>query len=159
MKTKDITRMIQGPSLAFASVLVAAFMAVLPANAQDIAASPRVRAQMAERQATVAPVVSETSSMACPKCIEAWVAQVDTNPRGMGARTLMGQTTRLVVRHLCEGCGTQWTTAGTSKGLHAVASHKCTSCGADSLACCGSSAGSRAATQGMEKKPEIAPIK
>jgi len=70
----------------------------------------------------------------------------------------MGITAR-VPKHLCEGCGTDWATTGTGKAKLAVANHKCSSCGAETLACCSSKGAGAVATKGMEKKIEVAPLK
>jgi hypothetical protein len=71
----------------------------------------------------------------------------------------MGQTTKSVVQHLCGGCGTEWTTAGNGKAKFAVATHKCSSCGAENLACCAPKGVNDVATKGMGEKFQVAPIK
>ena len=167
MKTlNEITRIVRGSGAALATVLITAFMAAAPANAQykptgddGITASPRLRAQLDERKTTTTAVSATAPSMACAKCKDAWVAQADTSSKGSGARTLMGQTTKSVVQHLCGGCGTEWTTAGNGKAKFAVATHKCSSCGAENLACCAPKGASDVATKGMGEKFQIAPLK
>lgn len=168
MKTLNkITRRVQGSGLALAAILIATVISVVPANAQynptgddGITASPKVRAQLNERKAKATPVAATEISMACAKCKDTWVAQADTNSKGLGARTLMGQTTRFVSQHLCVGCSTDLAAAGTGKAKHTVATHKCSSCGAENLACCSAkAAGAAVATKGMEKQVEIAPLK
>jgi len=162
----DVTKMVRGSALAFASALIATFITVAPANAQyrptgddGITASPKLRAQLDERKAGTRPLTATGPAMACPKCKDAWVAKADTNSRGLGARTLMGQTTTPVVKHLCDGCGADWSVAGTGKAKQTVASHKCTGCGAENLACCSTKGGGNVATKGMGQKLEIAPLK
>jgi hypothetical protein len=167
MKTvNEITRIVQGSGLALAAILIATFTAVLPANAQfrptgddGIAASPRLRAQLDERRVRATPVSATAASMACPKCKDAWVAKADITSRGLGARSLTGQTTNRVAQHLCAGCGTDWATTGTGRAKLAVASHKCSGCGSESLACCPTKGTGAVATKGMDKKIEIAPLK
>jgi hypothetical protein len=107
-------------------------------------------------QSETMPVSPTVVSMACPKCKDTWVAQADTNPKGLGARTLMGQTTKRVAQHLCEGCGSEWTTAGNEKAKHAVATHTCSGCGAGNLACCSTKGSGDVATKGMGQKIQIA---
>jgi hypothetical protein len=163
MKTaNELTRMFRGSGLGLAVIVVATFTA----NAQykatggdGIAASPRLRQQLNDRAAQSTFIVAVAPAMSCPKCTDAWVAQADTSPKGSGARTLTGQTTKLVAKHLCEGCGAEWSVAGTGKGTKTVAAHKCSSCGAENLACCGAKGAGDAATKGMTQKPEIAPVK
>ena len=167
MKTmNEITRMFQTSGLAVATTLIATFIAVTPAKAQykptgddGITASPKVRAQLDERRAKTTLTFAVAPSMACPKCKDAWVAKTDTNSKGAGARTLTGQTTKLIAQHLCEGCGTDWATKGTGKATVVVASHKCSGCGAENLACCSTKGTGNVATKGMEKKIEVAPLK
>jgi hypothetical protein len=148
-----------------ATFLVATFAAVAPASAQyrstgdGIAASPKVRAQMNERKASTAVVSTKAAVMACPKCKDAWVAQADTSSKGSGARTLVGQTNKLVARHLCDGCGADMSTAGAGKAKYVVAAHKCTGCGAENLACCAPKGSNDVATKGMEEKIQVAPLK
>jgi hypothetical protein len=167
MKTlNEITRIVRGSGAALATVLITAFMAAAPANAQykptgddGVTASPRLRAQLDERKTTTTPVSTTVPSMACAKCKDAWVAQAETSSKGSGARTLMGQTTKSVMQHLCGGCGTEWSTAGNGKAKLAVANHKCSSCGAENLACCSPKGASDVATKGMGEKFQVAPIK
>jgi len=112
-------------------------------------------------QSAPAPAVSEFKEMACPKCKDILTTQPDVTSRGLGARSLVagGVPTQTVARHLCDGCGVDWTISGHGKAKVAVANHKCTSCGAESLACCNMTKGSPVATKGMDKKFEIAPLK
>jgi hypothetical protein len=129
-----------------------------PTGDDGITASPKVRAQLEERRAGKQPVAVTAPSMACPKCKDAWVAQVDKDPKGLGSRTLTDQTTKLVAQHLCQACAADWNVVGTGKARQSIASHKCTSCGAENLACCSKDSGA-VATKGMENKIEIAPLK
>ncbi len=130
-----------------------------PTGDDGITASPKVRAQLNERRAQTIPVSVAAPSMACPKCKDAWVAQADTNSKGLGARTLMGQTTKLVAHHQCGGCSTDWAVVGTGKAKQSTGNHKCSSCGAENLACCSVKGAGDVATKGMEKKIEVAPLK
>jgi hypothetical protein len=161
MKTaNELTRMFRGSELGLAVILVV----TLPANAQykatagdGLAASPRLRQQISDRTAQPTFSVAVTPKMSCPKCTDAWVAQADTKAKGSGAIALTGQTTKLVAKHLCEGCGTEWSVAGSGKGVKTVATHKCGACGAESLACCGAKGTGN--TKGMVQKLDIAPLK
>jgi NMD protein affecting ribosome stability and mRNA decay len=141
---------------AFTSPVLAQYR---PTGADGITASPKVRAQLNERNARTASVSTPASVMACPKCKDALVAQTNKDPKGLGARTLTGSATKLVVQHLCQACAVDWTVVGTGKARQSVASHKCTSCGAENLACCSPKGASVVVTKGMEKKIEIAPLK
>jgi hypothetical protein len=148
-----------------AAVLTVAFLALASqANAQykptgddGITASPRVRAQLQER---AMPAVKDASAvMACPKCKDALVAVTDTNSKGAGARTLVGANTKVIAKHLCEGCGAAWSLTGTGKAKQLTASHSCSGCGADNLACCSAPGTGNVATKGMDRKIQIAPLK
>ena len=97
--------------------------------------------------------VTETKPMACSKCKDEFSTRVDLTARGANKPTI------LVAKHLCEGCGTDWSVVGHGKAKVSVATHKCTSCGAESLACCNTKKTSDMATKGMEKKIEVAPLK
>ena len=159
MKTvNEITRKVGGSGVCAAAILIATLAAVAPANAQyratgddGITASPKARAQLDERRARSASAVTAETAMSCTKCQDIWVAQADTNSKGSGSRALLGQATRLVVKHKCDGCGTEWSVAGTGKTKQAVATHKCTGCGAENLACCSG--------KGSAQKVEVAPLK
>jgi hypothetical protein len=161
----QLTQIVQGCGLAVATVVMAGLTTVSQANAQSlggddgIAASPKLRAQLNERQAGMNVASPAVPSMACPKCKDVWVEQTDKDSRGFsGARALTGQTTRLVAQHLCDGCSTEWSIAGTGRAKHSVATHKCTGCGAENLVCCGQKGGN-IATKGMEQQPQVAPLK
>ncbi len=162
----QITTMFRGYGLTLVTMLIVAFAGVAPASAQyrptgddGITASPRLRAMLDERKARRKPVSATVPAMACPKCRNTWVAQPDLSPKGSGARTLMGHTTRLVARHLCDGCGTDWTIAGTGRAKRAVDTHTCSSCGSENLACCSAEGAGQVATKGMGQKFQIAPLK
>ena len=164
--TKHITRFIRSSGLALATVLIAGLTSVSTANAQykptgedGITASPKLRQQLDERRARSAPDVAPAPTMACPKCKESWVEQANTDPKGSGVRALTGKTTKLVAKHLCNGCGVDWSNAGIGKGKHAVVSHKCSGCGAEDLACCSPKGSATVATRGMGQPVQIAPLK
>ena len=55
--------------------------------------------------------------------------------------------------------GTDWAVVGVGKAKQSVATHKCTSCGAVTLACCSTKDSGDLATKGMDKKVEVAPLK
>ena len=129
-----------------------------PTGDDGITASPKLREQLDQRRARTTLGAAVAPSMACPKCKDAWVSQPD-NSRGAGARTLLGQNTKLVARHQCGGCGVDWSIAGTGKGKHAVASHKCSGCGAEDSACCSPKGSGTVATRGMGQPVQIAPLK
>ncbi len=145
--------------LALALVASSAQAQYKPTGDDGITASPKLRQQLDERSARTAPVAANVPSMACPKCKDTWVAQVDTNPKGSGVKTLMGKRTKLVAQHLCNGCGVDWAVAGTGKAKHAVATHKCSGCGSENLACCSTKGTTDVATKGMGQKFEVAPLK
>jgi hypothetical protein len=100
---------------------------------------------------TVIP--SDAKAMACAKCTTEWVE------RSIVATKATAPTTELFARHLCNACETTITVEGHGKAKHDVATHKCTSCGADTLACCSTKKGDVTATKGMEKEFEVAPLK
>ncbi len=96
---------------------------------------------------------SEYKPMSCAKCKEEYFTRNDWSARGANKPDI------LVARHLCAGCETTTATEGHGKAKRDVATHKCTSCGAETLACCAIKKGGDTATRGMEKKFEIAPLK
>ena len=117
-----------------------------PTGDDGITASPKVRAQLVERRATVNTAPAVAASMLCPKCKDAWVSQVDPTPKGAKVLLSQGRPTNKVARHLCGGCETTISIVGFSKATrHSVATHTCSSCGARNLACCSSGT----ATKGM----------
>ncbi len=130
-----------------------------PTGDDGITASPRLRQQLDERKARTAPAVAATRSMACPKCQDTWVSQPDTNPKGVGARVLMGKTTKLAAQHQCRGCGVDWSIVGTGKLRHSVAIHKCSESGSENLACCSLPGSGHIATRRAEQSIQIAPLK
>lgn len=133
-----------------------------PTGDDGITASPRLRQIINERNGVPAtqPAPSDYKPMSCAKCQDISVAQ--RNPTAKGAQVLMshGNPTVTVAKHLCDGCGVEWSTVriGGAKP-QSVATHKCTSCGAESFACCSIKKSGETATKGMEKKFEIAPLK
>jgi hypothetical protein len=91
--------------------------------------------------------------MSCAKCKDEYVTRTDWTARGANKPTVT------VANHLCGGCGNEWVVSGHGKAKTSTAAHTCTSCGAASLACCSTGKSEVAATKGMEKKFEVAPVK
>src|SRR5204863_1457130 len=121
-----------------------------PTGDDGITASPKVRAQLVERRATVSTSPAVAASMLCPKCKDAWVNQVDPTPKGAKVLLSQGRPTNKVARHLCGGCETTISVVGLSKATrHDVATHSCSSCGAVTLACCSTKGAAAVATKGM----------
>ena len=141
---------------AFTSPVLAQYK---PTGDDGITASPKVRALLDERKARLNTAVATVASMPCPKCKDVWVTQVDSFAKPAKVMTSQFKPTVSTVKHLCDSCDTTITTVGSGKQAKNVATHKCTSCGAESLACCNTKKGSDVATKGMEKKFEIAPLK
>jgi len=79
---------------------------------------------------TPKPEASNYKPMACGKCKSEFITTVDWTARGATKPTV------LIERHLCGGCETTIAVAGQGKAKHDVVTHKCSSCGAESLACC-----------------------
>jgi len=121
------------------------------ANAQEKGATRLLRQTGALVEPKSAP--SEYKPMTCAKCKDEYVSRVDWTARGANKPTI------LVARHLCDGCGNTWAVSGHGKAKTTTAVHTCTSCGVESLACCSTSKSGAAATKGMEKKFEVAPLK
>jgi hypothetical protein len=121
------------------------------ANDNGIYASPKLRQQLDE-QTVWRNTAPAAASMACPKCKDESYGQIDRTARGANKPLVF------VAHHLCGSCETTFAVEGTGKASHDVATHKCNSCGAASLACCSTTKGGEA-TKGMEKKFEVAPLK
>ena len=88
---------------------------------------------------------SDAKPMACPKCTTEWVARPIAGTKAMEPKT------QLVAHHLCKRCETTFATVGHGKQARDVITHRCTSCGADTLACCSTVKDDVRATKGMEK--------
>lgn len=130
------------------------------ANAQEKGATRLLRLSGTLVEPKSAP--SDYKSMSCAKCTDRVVEVKDNIPtKGAGARALLvgGVPTKKVSTHECEGCGNTWLLKGHGKAKTMMAVRTCTSCGAESLDCCSTSKRGVAATKGMEKKFEVAPVK
>ncbi len=109
--------------------------------------------ELSGRLVTPISDASEPRAMSCAKCRDEYLRRVDWSARGANKPTIT------VTRHLCDGCGNTWVVSGHGKAKTSTAVHTCTSCGVESLACCTTSKSGVAATKGMEKKFEVAPVK
>ena len=109
--------------------------------------------ELSGRLVTPKGEVSAHNPMSCAKCKNDYVRRVDWTARGAHKPIIT------VARHLCGGCGNEWVVSGHGKAQTTTTVHTCTSCGAESLACCSTSKSGVAATKGMEKKFEVAPVK
>lgn len=125
---------------AFALALVAqtfiagsAYGQYSPTGKDGVTASPRVRQQLDEK-ASPAPVAS--AAMACAQCKDISVAQRITEPKGVGARALTRNNTKLVHKHLCDGCETAWRVVGTGKAKQMIPAHSCSEATGKNVACC-----------------------
>ncbi len=149
MKTLHINKMTQITGLA---VGMAAMVSMGPEiSAQHYTFKGGASKLMTPPSGVVIP--SDAKEMACPKCITEWVE------RPILATKAMEPKTPLVARHLCNSCEASFATVGHGKQARDVATHKCGSCSADTLACCSTKKGDVTATKGMEKKFEVAPVK
>lgn len=158
MKAIRINRMAR---LAGITVALALFAGVMNVSAQNGAKGGATKLlQLSGRSIQPKDEVSDYKPMSCGKCKNEVVQVRDTDSKG-GARALLtgAPLTKSVSRHGCDGCGVSWTVTGHGKAKTSVASHKCTSCGAETLACCNTRKSADLATKGMEKKIEIAPLK
>jgi hypothetical protein len=124
MKTNRI------PSLLLAVTSLAALTLATLANAQflavsddGIAAPPKVRQMLNDRNASAAPAVAAAPSMACPMCKDLKITEV--NPFAKGGQVLAGTNIKTVVNHTCPACQTTQTIVGEGKARHTVATHKC----------------------------------
>jgi len=123
--------------------------AMLVALAGEIKAEELVfkgGAQKLMNPPSAAVVTPATAMMSCPKCTSEFVE------RSIVATKATAPKVQLVARHLCNSCETTISVEGHGKAKHDVATHKCSSCGADSLACC-------TGKKGTETKFEVAPMK
>jgi len=140
-----IKRIIQGPTLALASMMIIGVAWAGNANTQNrafddgIAASPKVRAGLDERKTKIAVVKEKgtVSTMPCAQCTDVLVSSPLSEPKGLGARTLVakGTFTKPVAKHLCPACETKWQVSGVGKARQAVAVHTCGQT-AKKLTCC-----------------------
>jgi hypothetical protein len=154
--TNHITRFIRSSSFAFAAVLITGLVVTATsANAQykptsdhGITASPRLSEQLNERKGRIPTTSAALPAMACSKCKDTLVSGRNTEPKGAGAGTLMGQTTKLVAQHLCGACRMDWTIVGTGKAKQSVATHKCSAGGSENPACCSRKGSGAVATKG-----------
>jgi len=159
MKTNRNNSLARVTGLVLTVGLLAGFAGGVGAQEKGATTLLRLNGRLVEPKSTAA----DYKPMSCGKCTDAVVKVRDLDSRGLGARTLLTRgnevPTKLVAKHLCDGCGVEWRSEGVGKAKHDVAVHKCTSCGAVSLACCSTKKGDDTATKGMEKKFEIAPLK
>ena len=86
---------------------------------------------------------SNYKPMSCGNCKDEYVSRVDLSARGAHKPTIR------VAKHLCGSCANEWVVTGHGKAKRDVATHKCTSCDAESVACCSTSKNSVAATKGI----------
>ena len=155
MKTNRTNTMTRLCGLTMTLVLFAATAAVLRgADIPTAKGGASKLLEITERPATAAKgEAGDYKPMSCAKCRDEYVRRVDWTARGASKPAIT------VARHLCEGCGNTWVVSGHGKAKTSTASHTCTSCGAESLACCSTSKSGVAATKGLEKKFEVAPVK
>jgi hypothetical protein len=88
----------------------------------------------------------DSIAMVCSKCKSVMLHNVATEKGHIKIMTV-GE------KHLCPGCNSTITVAGTGKGKHDEVKHVCDKCGDDSVFCCATKPGA-GATKGMEKEKE-----
>jgi hypothetical protein len=152
-KTKSLIAALAG--LALFSLAGTAQAQYKPTGDDGITASPKARQFLDERKRVSAATSTavDDKTMACPKCRDEYVKRTDTTAKGVIKPTIW------LANHLCGGCDTTISVQGFGKAKHDVATHTCTSCGAENLACCNATKGSDVDTKGMEKKFQVAPLK
>lgn len=160
MKTDRINTLARLCGITIALALLAGVVGM--ANAQEKGSARGGASKLLELngpQVKPQSVPSDYKPMSCIKCKDEVVQVRDMDSKG-GARALLTGVplTKSVSRHGCEGCGNAWVVSGHGKAKTSTAAHTCTSCGAESLACCSTSKSGITATKGMEKKFEVAPV-
>jgi hypothetical protein len=126
MKSKlTTTGRLAGLAVAVALLTVAA----TAVNAQEKGATRLL--QLNAPKAPAATFVSTDTSMSCATCKDTFVRVPDTEMKGAAARVLVtgGPPTRILAKHACDSCGTEWVIKGHGKTAISVPVHKCASCG------------------------------
>jgi len=100
-----------------------------------IAAPPRVRQMLNERELANSPSVAARPAMSCPKCADVRIVKV--NRPAKGAEILMGAN-QVAYTHACTACETKMTLVGEGKAKHVVATHSCSLAIASNPTCCAS---------------------
>jgi hypothetical protein len=142
MKTSQMNKLARMTGLAVGMALLATMAGEIKAD--GLIFKGGAQKLMNPPVATVIP--SDAKLMACPKCTTELVE------RSIVATKATAPKTQLVARHLCNACETTIAVEGHGKAKHDVATHKCTSCGAETLACCSTKTGNATATKGMKKQ-------
>ena len=115
------------------TIATAAYAQYKPVGDDGVAASPKVRQVLNERQASVASSLAAAPAMACPKCADIRIAKI--SPQAKGAEILTG-TKQVTYLHACTGCDTKLTLVGQGKAKHTVATHTCSMEAASTPGCC-----------------------
>src|SRR5260370_33267125 len=137
MKTTNKTVIAAVESVALFAVPRSPQAQYKPTGDDGIAAWPKVRYQLNDRNAGINIGPAVVPAMACPMCKDVWVILPDRHAKGAQVLASGGAATQTVARHLCAGCETTITTQGLSTQTKPdVVTHKCTGCGAENLACC-----------------------
>jgi hypothetical protein len=150
MKTKCTNTLVRLTGMTIALALFAGLAGEAkaqykPTGDDGVSASPRLRQQLDERKARLNTAPATVVSMPGPKCKDEFVKRVDWTARGAHKPTV------LIAKHLCASCATTISVEGHGKAKRDVVIHKCSSCGAKTLACCTTKKGNETPTKGMEK--------
>ena len=126
MKTLRINRLAQLTGFAIGAAVVFAMAGEIKAD--EFAFKGGAQKLMYPPAVIVTP--SNAKVMECPKCTTELVE------RAVVAFKATAPKTEFVARHLCNACETTISVEGQGKAKRDVATHKCSSCGAETLACC-----------------------
>jgi hypothetical protein len=137
MKTNRLLEIARPITLAAIAIAALSFTTDASADDRGIAASPKVRQMLNERMASTRPPVAAVPDMACPKCADVLITEV--NRQAKGGQVLAGTATQKVAKHTCTACETKLTVAGEGKAKHTVATHKCVADVPNPATCCASS--------------------
>lgn len=148
---KDIVRNMLGSSLILAIAMLTLLGTKINA-AEQIKGGQKL--QQLNRVATIGDIeglkVGDTFAMACAKCQTIVVKEVVSTAKGAEVLAADGKPTKVLGKHLCEGCGSTIGVVGHGKGKESKITHTCIACGETSVFCCATKPGS-GATKGMEK--------
>jgi len=133
MKTNRISLMIATAAAGLA-LTAAANAQDKPVSDDGIAASPKVRQMLNERNASATAAAAAAPTMACPKCADLLTTEV--NRQAKGGQVLAGAATKTVAKHTCTACTTTFSAAGEGKARHSVATHKCAADVPNPATCC-----------------------
>ncbi len=131
MKTNPMNKIVRFAAVIVTVTLMGAGTAVMAQSGAKGGATKLLGITSRATATAASTVATAAKPMNCKMCVDRTIAIPDTEPKGLGAKTLVAKGTpvKFISTHDCTACGTDWNVVGNGRAKALVPAHRCGACG------------------------------